>query len=54
MFNPSKDDVRRFFCDAWRKHREGTLLSPLEAVALDCMLKHPEYHAEFDDLDAAL
>lgn len=54
MFNPSKDDVRRFFCDSWRKHREGTVLSPLEAVALDWMLKHPEYHNEFDDLDAAL
>ena len=54
MFNPSKDDVRRFFCDTWRKHYEGALLSPLEAVALDWMLKHPEYHSEFDDLDAAL
>ena len=54
MFNPSKEDVRRFFCDTWRKHREGTVLSPLEAVALDWMLQHPEYHAEFDDLDAAL
>ena len=54
MFNPSKDDVRRFFCDTWRKHREGSVLSPLEAVALDWMLKHPEYHNEFDDLDAAL
>ena len=54
MFNPSKDDVRRFFCDTWRKHREGAVLSPLEAVALDWMLKHPEYHGEFDDLDAAL
>jgi hypothetical protein len=54
MFNPSKDDVRRFFCDTWRKHQNGSVLSPLEAVALDWMLKHPEYHAEFDDLDAAL
>lgn len=54
MFNPSKDDVRRFFCDTWRKHREGSVLSPLEAVALDWMWKHPEYHDEFDNLDAAL
>ena len=30
------------------------MLSPLETVALDWMLKHPEYHGEFDDLDAAL
>jgi hypothetical protein len=54
MFNPSKEDVRRFFCDTWRKHRDGTVLSPLEAVALDWMVKHPEYHGVFDDVEAAL
>ena len=54
MFNPSIDDVRCFFCDTWRKHREGSLLSPLETVALDWMLKHPEYQEDFDHLDAAL
>lgn len=54
MFNPSKDDVRRFFCDAWRKHRDGTLLSPIEAAALDWMLKHPEYQHAFEDVEAAL
>ena len=51
MFNPSKEDVRRFFCDTWRKHREAKVLSPLEAVALDWMLKHPEYHGEFVNFD---
>ena len=54
MFNPSREDVRRFFCDTWRKHRDGTVLSPLEAVALDWMMKHPEYHADFANLEAAL
>ncbi len=54
MFNPSKEDVRRFFCDTWRKHRDGAVLSPLEAVALDWMVKHPEYHGVFDDVEAAL
>lgn len=54
VFNPSKDDVRRFFCDAWRKHRDGAVLSPLEAVALDWMLRHPEYQHEFEDVEAAL
>ena len=28
MFQPSQHDVRRFFCEAWRKHREGL---PLDA-----------------------
>ncbi len=54
MFDPSRDDVRRFFCEAWRKHRERAPLSPLEALALDWLLEHPEYHALLDDPERAL
>ena len=44
MFNPSRDQVRQFFFDAWRKYHQGEALSPLEAMALQVMLAHPEYH----------
>ncbi|HAT30794.1 MAG TPA: DUF1841 domain-containing protein [Janthinobacterium sp.] len=54
MFTPSSDDVRRFFCDIYRKHRAKEILSPLEAIALDWIVQHPEYEAELDDVDAAL
>ena len=54
MFNPSREEVRRFFCDAWRKDREQTPLTPLEAIALDWMREHPEYHALLDDPEQAL
>jgi hypothetical protein len=54
MFNPSKDDVRRFFCQTWRKHREGAPLTPLEAMALDWSLEHPEYHGDLDSIEKAL
>lgn len=54
MFNPSTEDVRRFFCDAWRKHREGTVATPLEAVAIEWIVRHPEYHADLADADAAV
>jgi hypothetical protein len=54
VFNPSKDDVRRFFCDTWRKHRDGSVLMPLESIALDWILRHPEYHADLDDAAAAV
>lgn len=54
MFNPSRDDVRRFFCTAWRKQREAALLTPLEAVALKWIAVHPEYHALLADETAAL
>lgn len=53
MFNPTKDEVRRFFCDAWRKTQANEVLTPLEAIARDWMLQHPEYEAELSDPDAA-
>ncbi len=54
MFNPSSDDVRRFFCEIYRKHRAKELLSPLEAIALDWIVQHPEYEPAFADVEAAL
>jgi len=46
MFTPTKDEVRRFFRETWRKHRAAELLSPIEAMALDWIIEHPEYHEE--------
>ena len=54
MFAPSQNDVRRFFCDTRRKRRDGLPLIPMEALAADWIDEHPEYHAELDDLEAAL
>lgn len=54
MFAPSQHDVRRFFCDAYRKHRDGSPVTPLEALAADWIAEHPEYHADFADVEAAL
>jgi hypothetical protein len=49
MFNPTRDQARRFFFDCWRKRREKAPLSPLEDMALAVMVEHPEYHAVLDD-----
>jgi hypothetical protein len=54
MFAPSQHDVRRFLCGAYRKHRGGEPLTPLEALAADWIAEHPEYHAELSDEAAAL
>ncbi|MCS6765027.1 MAG: DUF1841 family protein [Candidatus Protistobacter heckmanni] len=54
MFNPSREEVRRFFCQAWGKHLNAGVLTPLETMALDWMLEHPEYHALFADEEGAL
>ena len=49
MFSPSRDQVRQFFFDAWRKYRKREMLEALEPLAIDIMLLHPEYHAMLDD-----
>lgn len=54
MFNPSRDDVRRFFCTAWEKFRGQGPLTPLEAIAADWIVEHPEYHHVLEDADCAL
>lgn len=54
MFSPTKDDVRRFFCDTWRKTQAGEILTPLEAIARDWLLLHPEYEADLAHPDTAL
>jgi hypothetical protein len=54
MFNPSQQDVRRFFCEAWRKEREGLVLEPMEALAAQWIAQHPEHHADLADLNEAL
>jgi hypothetical protein len=54
MFNPSTAEVRRFFCETWRKHQAGEMLSALETLALDWILLHPEYQAELADAESAV
>ncbi|MFN5723897.1 MAG: DUF1841 family protein, partial [Betaproteobacteria bacterium] len=33
MFAPSQQDVRRFFCETWRRQRDGLPLDPMQAKA---------------------
>ncbi|ENO87081.1 DUF1841 family protein [Thauera linaloolentis] len=52
MFNPSRDQVRSFFIEAWRKHRAREVLTPMETIAADLIGHHPEYHPIVEDPDA--
>jgi hypothetical protein len=54
MFNPSREQARRFFCESWRKHRERLVLEGAEATAADLIAEHPEYHALLEDPQAAI
>ena len=52
MYNPSREQVRDFFIETWRKHRVLEVLTPLESMALDWIIEHPEYHALLEDPQA--
>lgn len=45
MFNPTREEVRRFLIDAWTKHSQRLPATPLETVAGEIIAAHPEYHA---------
>lgn len=53
MFNPSRDQARRFFIDTWQKFRERKDLTPMEQIAADLIKEHPEYHPVLEDPEAA-
>jgi hypothetical protein len=48
VFNPSREEVREMFFATWRKYRAGEPLAGIEALALEAILLHPEYHAVLD------
>ncbi|MFP5393899.1 MAG: DUF1841 family protein [Gammaproteobacteria bacterium] len=54
MFTPSSHDVRRFFCEAFRKQRAGEILTPMDAIAADWIAHHPEYDDVLSDAESAI
>jgi len=50
----SREALRQVYVEAWRKHRAGLPMEPLEAQVADVIALHPEYHAALDRPDAAL
>jgi len=49
MFQPTRDQARDTFFEAWRKYRAAEPLVGMEALALEVILQHPEYHAALSD-----
>src|SRR3569623_170559 len=54
MFNPSQEDVRRFFCGVHAKARGGRVLDALEPLAHEWLKEPPEYDADMADAEAAV
>lgn len=48
LYNPSRDQVREFFFDAWSKFKQKAPLTDLEKIAVEVMQMHPEYHVALD------
>ncbi len=44
IFPNDRDSLRRTYLDAWNKHQDGRLLSPLESQIVAVIELHPEYH----------
>ena len=54
IFNPTREEVRRFFCDTWKKKSDNHILDSMETLAGDWMEQHPEYHTLLSDPEGAL
>ncbi|MBM3388717.1 MAG: DUF1841 family protein [Betaproteobacteria bacterium] len=54
MFAPSQQDVRRFFCETWRRQRQGLPLDTMQTKAAPWLALHPEYDGDLADEAAAL
>jgi len=54
MFNPSQEEVRRFFCGVHAKTRAGHPMDALETLASQWLQEHPEYDAHLVDAEAAV
>ena len=51
--NAGRDELRRRYVNAWRRHRDGLPLEPLDAQIADLVALHPEYHALLESPEGA-
>jgi len=51
MFSSDRDKLRLQYVEAWRKHRAGEILSPLEDMIARVVADHPEYQGLLENED---
>ena len=54
LFGNDREQMRRYFCDVWRKKNTGQALEPLEGIIADVIALHPEYQRLLADPDSAV
>lgn len=52
LFGQQREQIRKVFVDAWRKHCDGVPLEPLERSIAEIVDAHPEYQAAMMESDA--
>jgi hypothetical protein len=50
--NAGRDELRRRYVNAWQRHRDGLVLTPLDAQIADVVALHPEYHEHLENAQA--
>ena len=53
IFGQDRNEIRKMYADAWKKHCEKSPMTPLDSQIADVIEWHPEYHDDVtaDDLD---
>lgn len=54
LFGQDRDQLRSIYCQAWRQHRQGQALEPLQAQIVAVVERHPEYQPLLENRDQAL
>lgn len=52
MFGQNREQLRRFYRQAWEKRQSGAPIEGLELLIAQVIEQHPEYHALINDPDA--
>ncbi|MBK1672043.1 hypothetical protein CKO35_01765 [Ectothiorhodospira shaposhnikovii] len=54
MYANNREQLRRMYCEAWRKCRAGESLQPLERQIARVVQDHPEYQSMLEAPEAAM
>ncbi len=54
MFGNDRNQLRKFYFDVWQKHQQQQALDGLEAMVVQVIQEHPEYHNMLADPNSHL
>jgi hypothetical protein len=53
LFGNDRNQIRKAYYEAWRKHQAGEGLMPLEEMIVSVIALHPEYHGLLENPDTS-